>query len=163
MRERLLDTGLELLATQGVAAATVRAVEAAAGAPHGSIRHHFGNLEGYQQAMVDDLLVRELPVSEQDLPGDILRRWLGPGRNLARARYEVMLLATRNDQVAASVLLGREAFVQTLTGRGISNSSASTLVAMLDGIVLDCLLRGVTDPDLGPWLDALHAASPAMS
>ncbi len=154
--ERLIDAGLALLADEGAAGVTVRSVEGRAGVPHGSVRHHFGGLEGLRHALVDGLLVREVPGDEP--VEEVLRRWLGPDAPIVRARYELMLMASRDDGLRAKVLQGRQVFVDQLEAVGVATADARSLVAMLDGLVLDALLRGSREVDLTLWHQALASA-----
>jgi len=156
--ERLIDAGLALLADEGAAGVTVRSVEGRAGVPHGSVRHHFGGLDGLRHALVDGLLAREVPGDE---PVEVvLRRWLGPDAPIVRARYELMLMASRDEALRAKVLKGRQVFVGQLEVIGVTPRHAQSLVAMLDGLVLDALLRDAGDVDLTLWQLALAAALP---
>jgi hypothetical protein len=126
--------------------------------PHGSVRHHFGGLDGLRHALVDGLLAREVPGDES--VEDLLRRWLGPDAPIARARYELMLMASRDEGLRAKVLQGRQVFVDQLGVIGVGPIPARSLVAMLDGLVLDALLRGSSDVDLTLWQLALASALP---
>ena len=156
--ERLIDAGLALLADEGAAGVTVRSVEGRAGVPHGSVRHHFGGLDGLRHALVDGLLAREVPGDES--VEDLLRRWLGPDAPIARARYVLMLMASRDEGLRTKVLHGRQVFVDQLVVAGVTPPQALSLVAMLDGLVLDALLRGSNDVDLALWRHALAATLP---
>jgi AcrR family transcriptional regulator len=151
--ERLIDAGLALLADDGAAGVTVRSVEGRAGVPHGSVRHHFGGLDGLRHALVDGLLARE--VSGDEPVEVVLRRWLGPDAPIVRARYELMLMASRDEALRAKLLQGRQVFVDQLEAVGVAIADARTLVAMLDGLVLDALLRGSREADLTLWRQAL--------
>jgi AcrR family transcriptional regulator len=156
--ERLVDAGLALLAGEGAAGVTVRSVEGTAGVPHGSVRHHFGGLDGLRHALVDGLLAREVP-GDQPVE-EVLRRWLGPDAPIARARYELMLMASRDEGLRTKVLQGRQVFVAQLVVIGVTPPQAEALVAMFDGLVLDALLRGSSDVDLTLWQLALASARP---
>ena len=94
-RVRMLDAALELLGSSGGASLTVRATEDAAGLPHGSVRHHFGGRPGMVAALFDRLAERE-GLSAQGDAADALEHWLGPGRSLTLARYELFLMAARD-------------------------------------------------------------------
>ncbi|MHC3002569.1 TetR/AcrR family transcriptional regulator [Gordonia metallireducens] len=150
-RETLLDTGLELIGTIGIRQASARAVEDASGVPHGSIRHHFGGQDGFLAALVDHVLTRDVPVDGESTP-EVLARWLGADRVRTRARYELMLLATRDEVMRERMVTGRDRFVERLVGRGMPLVDARQLVAALDGLVLDALLRDSdgTDADHDP-------------
>ena len=87
-RTLLLDAALELLGGSGAASLTGRATEDAAGLPHGSVRHHFGDQAGMVAALFDRLAEREGGPIEGDVAA-ALEHWLGPGRPLTMARYEL--------------------------------------------------------------------------
>lgn len=154
--ERLVDAGLAQLADLGAGGVTVRSVESRAGVPHGSVRHHFRNLEGLRAALVAGLLAIEMPVAET--PEQAVARWLGPGRPIAQARYELMLLAAREPSLRPAMLAARQQFVARLSAFGIESGAAESLVAMLDGLVLDALMRGRNRLDLACWEAAVEAA-----
>ncbi len=158
MPERLVDAGLALLADEGAAGVTVRSVEASAGVPHGSVRHHFRGLDGLRHALIDGLLAREAPGDEP--VEEVVRRWLGPETPVARARYELMLMASRDEALRIKVLQGRQVFVDQLVATGVTPGAARSLVAMLDGLVLDAILRSGSEADLTLWQHALAAALP---
>ena len=156
-RERLVDAGLALLADQGLQGVTLRAAEAAAGVPHGTVRHHFGGLDGYRRSLVAGLADLEGANGDQSVDA-LVAHWLGPGARLALARYQLMLTAVRDSEIRASVIAARDRFVQRLTEAGASKTDARALVAMLDGLVLDAIVRGDRRPPLRLWHDALDAA-----
>jgi AcrR family transcriptional regulator len=156
--ERLIEAAIGLLGTDGAGAVTVRAVEAAAGTPHGSVRHHFGSLAGLRQALVRGLLLGERADSQDASLPDLVTRWTGAGAPIARARYEVMLMAMRDPALREVFVNARDDLVARLASTGVPPSEAPALVAMLDGIVLDALLRG-TRPNLAPWQRALSGSA----
>ncbi|MEO9327979.1 TetR/AcrR family transcriptional regulator [Gordonia aurantiaca] len=139
-RQTLLDAGIELIGSLGERQASTRAVEDAAGVPHGSIRHHFGGRAGFLAALVEHVFTLDVPASGES-PRDAIVRWLGPDRTRTRARYELLLLATRDDELRARMVAGRDRFVTRLVDAGMAASAAQQLVAALDGLVLDALLR----------------------
>ena len=67
---RLIEAAYAVLAREGAKGATVRAIEAQAGVPHGSVRHHFGDRSGLILGLVDDLLARD-----RDCPNSPRRPW----------------------------------------------------------------------------------------
>ena len=146
-RTRLLDAALELLGRCGSASLTVRATEDAAGLPHGSIRHHFGGRAGMIAALFDHLAEREGgPVEETTTAA--IEHWLGPGRSLTLtlARYELFLMAARDPALRPPLIRGRDRFVAAAAQR-VGTTAAPALIAALDGLVLDALVRGQHDPD----------------
>lgn len=160
--ERLVEAAIGLLGSDGAGAVTVRAVEAAARTPHGSVRHHFGSLAGLRQALVRGLLLAERADSQDASIPDLVAHWTGEGSPIAKARYEVMLMAMRDPALREVFVTARDDLVARLASTGVPPSEAPALVAMLDGIVLDALLRG-TRPNLAPWQRALSASAASGS
>ncbi|MDQ3319751.1 MAG: TetR family transcriptional regulator [Actinomycetota bacterium] len=144
-RTRLLDAALELLGRSGAASLTERATQDAAGLPHGSVRHHFGHRSAMVAALFDHLAEREgLPV--QGDAADALEHLLGPGRTLTLARYELFIMAARDPTLRAPLVRARDRFVAAAAER-VGAGAAPAVVAALDGLVLDALIRGERDPD----------------
>lgn len=141
---RLLDAALEILGCAGAASLTVRATEEAAGLPHGSVRHHFGDRAGMIVALFDHLAEREgVPV---EVPtASELEHWLGPGRTLTLARYELFMMAARDPTLRPPLIRARDRFVAA-AARRVDASAAPSLLAAIDGLVLDALIRGQHDP-----------------
>lgn len=144
-RDRLLDAALDVLGTQGAAACTSRTVERAAGVPHGSIRHHFGGHHGLLLALPDRLAARETAEGAPRELAAAVAHWLGPGRTVALARYELFLLAARDEPLRARVVAVRDQLVAQVA-TAVGEARAPAVLAELDGLVLDALLRGATDP-----------------
>lgn len=144
-RTRLLDAALELLGRSGAGSLTVRAAEDAAGLPHGSVRHHFGDRAGMVTALFDHLAERE-GGAVGGTTVTALEHWLGPGRTLTLARYELFLMAARDPTLRPPLVRARDRFVAVAAER-VGATAAPALVAALDGLVLDALVRGQHDPD----------------
>lgn len=155
-RDRLLDAGLDLLGTNGSRRCTARAAEEAANVPHGSVRHHFVNRAGFLAAMVDRLFEVDAPRDGETLNGT-LRRWLGSGRTLTHARYELALLAAREPTFRDPFVRGRNRYVDELVKGGLSQDAAGRAVAMVDGLVLDAMIRGHGEVDIAAAEQVLHA------
>ncbi|WP_019201574.1 TetR/AcrR family transcriptional regulator [Tsukamurella sp. 1534] len=149
--DRLLDAGLELLGGVGFRGWSVRAAEDVAGVPHGSARHHFGDQRGLVRAMVARLLELDRP-RKGETPEEQVRRWVGPDAAFTRARYELIVASFHDAELAADLTRGRDAFVTALEERGMAAADAASLVAALDGHLLDAVLRrhGPTDPAVDP-------------
>lgn len=140
-----MDAALELLGRSGAASLTVRATEGAAGLPHGSVRHHFGDRAGMVAALFDHLAEREgIPVDGGTAAA--LEHWLGPGRTLTLARYELFLMAARDPTLRPPLIHARDRFVAAAAER-VGATAAPAVVAALDGLVLDGLVRGGHDPE----------------
>ncbi|HWI74725.1 MAG TPA: TetR family transcriptional regulator [Baekduia sp.] len=146
-RTKLLDSALDLLGRGGPSALTVRAAEDVAGLPHGSVRHHFGDRAGLVRALFDHLADRESAVAAGDGAGDpaaAIAHWLGPGRDLTLARYELFLMAARDPELRAPLVHARDRFV-ALAAQRVGAEAAPAVVAALDGLVFDALVRGARD------------------
>ena len=144
-RIRLLDAALELLGGSGGASLTLRAVEDAAGLPHGSVRHHFGDRSSLVASLFDRLAERDARQADADVAA-ALEYWLGPGRTLTLARYELFLMAARDPSLRPPLVRARDRFV-ALAAEQVGATAAPTVVAALDGLLLDALVRGRTCPD----------------
>lgn len=145
-RARLLDAALELLGRSGAGGLTLRAVEDAALLPHGSVRHHFGDRAGMVAALFDHLAEREGGPVKGATMAAALEHWLGPGRVLTLARYELFMMAARDPVLRPPLVRARDRFVAAAAER-VGPTAAPALVAALDGLVLDALVRGEHDPD----------------
>ena len=143
-RERLLDAALDLLGREGAGRLSVRAVEEAAGLPHGSVRHHLGDRAGLVKALFGRLAEREVVAADAG-PAAAIAHWLGPGRELTLARYELFLMAARDPALRPELVAARERFVARAAER-VGAEAAPGVVAALDGVVLDALVRGIDDP-----------------
>lgn len=143
-RIRLLDAALEILGRAGAGSLTVRATEHAAGLPHGSVRHHFGDRHGMIAALFDHLADRESTPLDGGVSG-ALEHWLGPGRTLTLARYELFLMAARDATLRAPLVRARDSFVD-VAAKQFGTTAAPAIVAGLDGLVLDALVRGEYTP-----------------
>ncbi|MER2087193.1 TetR family transcriptional regulator [Rhodococcus sp. (in: high G+C Gram-positive bacteria)] len=139
-REALLDAGLDLLGQVGFRAWSMRGVEDEAGMPHGSARHYFANQRGLISEVVQHLLDGDLP-RPGETPKQLVARWLGPESSRTRARYELVVASFHDPDLAVELVRGRDRFVDILVERGMTSSNATELVAALDGLVLDALLR----------------------
>lgn len=75
-----------------------------------------------------------------------LEHLLGPGRTLTLARYELFLMAARDAAFRPPLVRERERFI-AMVAEQVGAEAAPALVAALDGLVLDALVRGDHDPD----------------
>ncbi len=108
----LLRRAIELVAEGGLGAVTHRAVENAAGAPHGSVTYWFGNRDGLISAMVDEL-AHECEAQAGHIATDVaaafatggpdikvvaaaVAAWIDDGRDMHLARLELELAAVRD-------------------------------------------------------------------
>lgn len=124
-RERLLLEAMRLVAEGGLQAVTHRAVERAAGVPHGSVTYHFGTRDDLVSAMVDRLvedceravagIARDVtmalarapvvpaggaaPRIDVDRAADALVAWIDDHRERHLARLELELAAARDPRL----------------------------------------------------------------
>lgn len=75
-----------------------------------------------------------------------IEHWLGPGRTLTLARYELFLMAARDPSLRAPLVRARDRFVAAAAER-VGATAAPSVVAALDGLILDALVRGGHDSD----------------
>lgn len=156
MRDRLVTAALTVLGTAGAVGFSARAAEAAADAPHGSVRNHFGGLDGLVQAMVGHLLAADL-ASGLDL-ATVVAQGYPVDRVHTAARYELMLMALRNPTLTEKFLAARDRLVARAVELGVPAETAPVLLAALDGMTFDALLRGGDRVSLAPL--GFQAASP---
>jgi AcrR family transcriptional regulator len=144
--------------TSAPEATSARATEGEAGLPHGSVRHHFGCLDGLVDAMVEHLLRAEMEHAITNLR-ETLHDWLGPNRTRTQARYELMTLSFRSPRLRDALASARERVITDVSvSSAIPRDRAAVLVAALDGLVLDALLRAKSDVRRGA-LEVLSAES----
>jgi len=147
--DRLVQAGLDVLGRDGAARFSVRSTEGEAGVPHGSVRHHFGGLDGLVEAMVEHLLRAELAQALAD-PRETVRDWLGAHRVRTQARYELMTRAFRSPRLRGALVSARDRIIEDVaSAAGLPKERAAALVVAVDGMVLDALLRGEPEPRPG--------------
>jgi DNA-binding transcriptional regulator YbjK len=157
----IADAAIDVLGRDGLRALTHRAVDARAGLPQGTCSYHHRtrrSLLGAALRRIAELDRLDMSVADASGPVEravvVLGRWLGPGRVRSRARLVLMLDAeARRD-------LGEEAgrlagdFVAGATATTGSAERARLMVALLDGLVADDLVRGADTPPPEPVLRA---------
>ncbi len=139
-REVLLDAGLELLGRVGFRQWSMRGVEDWADVPHGSARHYFANQCGLVLGVVHHLLDGDLP-PPGETPGQQISRWLGPESKRTQARYDLVIASFHDAELATELVRGRDRLLVVLIERGMTSLDSADLIAALDGLVLDALLR----------------------
>ncbi len=127
----------------------MRGVEDEACVPHGSARHYFANQRGLIVEVVRHLLDGDLP-RPGETPKQQVARWLGPESGRTRARYELIIASFHDPDLAVELVRGRDRFVDILVERGMTSSDATELVAALDGVILDALLREQAPESVDP-------------
>ena len=139
MRSALLESGINLLAGVGARQASARGAEVSAGAPHGSMRHHFGTQEAFVLAMADTLFVRDAPLPDES-EDDVLARWLAGEATEARARLELMATATRAPQLAELIETWQSRYRAHFEARGYAPAETQTAVRFLLGASIEVLV-----------------------
>lgn len=141
VRERLLESALAVLGTRGAVGFSARAAETAAAVPHGSVRHHFGGLDGLVEAMVGHLLAADLAAGTALVASGAPELPVDPVRTAAR--YELMLMSLRSPALAARFLAARDEFIAHVAAvLDVPDDRAHAVLAGADGVILDALLRG---------------------
>ncbi len=164
--------GLRLVADGGLQAVTHRAVERAAGVPHGSVTYHFGSRDDLVFAMVDRLVEDcERAVAEiargvtmalarsprggdwldPDRVAGALAAWIDEDRQRHLARLELELAAARDPRLRtrmtdAALVFWRlcEPIVLAL-GSEDPALDGRAMASMIDGLLIDRLGHEPTD------------------
>ncbi len=161
-RREILSAATTVLAKQGARGLTHRAVDREAGLPEGSSSAYFRTRDALQQALGDFVASRlavdvaalgnRLTARPGDLPHSVaevtrlLTRWLDHPE-LLTARLELTVAATRdpglatrfNDWRAELIAVVDDVLVRA--GKDGMGTSAQTLVATFDGVLLAALLQ----------------------
>ncbi|MFG2141469.1 TetR/AcrR family transcriptional regulator [Streptomyces sp. NPDC048650] len=157
--ELIADTALTLLAERGMRGLTHRAVDEAAGLPQGSTSNLARTRAALLEAAVRRLAEREAavlaPGDEPDTAGRTpaavadalslaLHRYLSRHRQLAVARYELALEASRRPELRAfydrAGRAFREPITAMLTAAGSTDPErhALSMIAWCDGMLFSC-------------------------
>jgi len=164
-RRALVDATLRLVAREGAAAVTHRAVAREAAVPLAATTYYFATL--------DDLLVAGLTAAVEDMAGD-LRAWggrltsetdlpaalaeliarlaTGGRRSKNLACYELYLLAARRKALLPVADASVQALVDVVRPWVEDDESARAFVAAFDGLLLEALMTrpAPTAADLRP-------------
>ena len=173
-RERLLEAAIGCLQTRGYARTTTREIVAAAGSHLPAVNYHFGSKErllheATMQALLHwsqgTLASTQAPAtldprSRLQVSVDRFLASVGDDRPGLVAAVEAFAQAERDDalrdRLAGAYEDLREAIA--LGGDHESRAVASVLIALLDGLALQCLLdpqRAPTGPEVVRSLDAV--------
>ncbi len=161
--DRLLEEARKLVAGGGLGAVTHRTVEAAAGAPHGSVTYWFGSRDGLIAALVDRLVGecedQVAAIAEQTAAGfstgapdlDAITRsvaaWIDDNREMHLARLELELAAVRDPRLRERMADAARVFwrmcepLAAATGSPDPERDGRGMAAMVDGLLLDRLAR----------------------
>lgn len=174
-RDQLLDEALGLLSAGGLGAVTHRAVERAAGVPHGSVTYHLGGRDALVDALIDRMveacerevaaIARDVAMAlagpegraspaglDVDAVAEALVRWMDDGRRLHLARFELELAAARDPRLRERMSRAAEVFWRLCEPIVLAMGSADpardgrAMGAAVDGLLLDHLTHDPVDP-----------------
>lgn len=156
--EPLLEAALEVIARDGVGAATVRSIAAQAGVSPGTVTHHFGSIDDLLLAALDhgshqvigklERLALTLQDVEWDVDGwagryaDVLARSLDEHPHHHVACFELRLLSVRRPELRPATDAILEAYLRlarlvlATVDAPDPATSAARLVALTVGVVL---------------------------
>jgi DNA-binding transcriptional regulator YbjK len=185
-REQALDAALAVLAEQGARGLTHSAVDRCGDLPAGTTSNHFRTRDALLAGALDHLAARELALvaafdaaapERPDLPslvaeiGAIVAHLLGPGRPQTLARHAIFLEAAWRPQLRGALVAATAGFWRVLEdrldalGAPFPVAGARTLLACIDGVLVDQLIRPQPDFDpvaaLGPVVAGLVSGGSA--
>ncbi|AFA75610.1 putative transcriptional regulator, TetR family [Gordonia polyisoprenivorans VH2] len=160
-RQKLLDATIEIMAEQGLAAVTHRAVAAAAGLPASSTSYFFESIDELMAEAVTEAMDREVarlgalegafgdgPASAGRLIGSVVDFIRSEHDPHTVAQFEIYLYASRKpelrERVVTIIEATREIARRALNAAGVENPlAADAMLAMIDGFSL----HRIADPD----------------
>jgi DNA-binding transcriptional regulator YbjK len=174
-RAQLLDEAMGLVADGGLGAVTHRAVERAAGVPHGSVTYHFGSRDDLIDALVEHMAAtceRDVAVIARDVAmvlaeparresgagldvdavAGALVRWMDDGRRLHLARLELELAAARDPRLRERMTGAARTFwrlcepIVLAMGSDDPERDGRAMAAGVDGLLIDRLAHEGDDP-----------------
>ena len=167
-RQEALDTALSVLAEQGARGLTHTAVDRRGNLPPGTTSNHFRTRDALLAGVLDHLATREMATvaavaaaapdrpSVASLVGEVaamVGHLLGPGREQTLARHALFLEAAWRPELRAPLLASTARFwavlEQRLAALGTADPAAGarTLLACIDGVLFDQLVRPQEDFD----------------
>lgn len=145
----LADAAIDVLGRDGLRALTHRAVDTRAGLPQGTCSYHHRTRRSLLAAALNRIAVLDRAdmatgAADRTLDGTVavLGLWLGPGRVRTRARLVLMLDAEARRDLGEEANRLANGFVAGATASIGDPTRARLLVALLDGVVADDLIRG---------------------
>jgi DNA-binding transcriptional regulator YbjK len=174
-RAQLLDEAMGLVADGGLGAVTHRAVERAAGVPHGSVTYHFGSRDDLIDALVEHMvatcerdvaaIARDVAMAladparrasgaglDVDAVAGALVRWMDDGRRLHLARLELELAAARDPRLRERMTGAARTFwrlcepIVLAMGSDDPERDGRAMAAGVDGLLIDRLAHEGGDP-----------------
>ena len=177
-RQEALDTALSVLAEQGARGLTHSAVDRRGNLPPGTTSNHFRTRDALLAGVLDHLAAREMATvaavaaAAPDRPtvgslvGEVaamVGHLLGPGREQTLARHALFLEAAWRPELREPLLASTARFwavlEQRLAALGAVDPAggARTLLACIDGVLLDQLIRPQPGFDPGAALGPVVA------
>ncbi|WP_051467529.1 TetR/AcrR family transcriptional regulator [Actinomadura oligospora] len=169
-RALLLDTAIAVIASHGLRGLTHRAVQEAAGLPHGSVTYYFKTRDMLILAVVDRMIEidkeRSGPAAHEllraiatrsDAPdydriAELLRGWWSESRELLLARFELELAGAREPLIRDAMARCRAEFRQLAelialaAGSEDARFDAEVVTKLIDGLMFDFVTRAPQDP-----------------
>lgn len=175
LRDRVLDSAIELLGTQGLKALTHRRIDEHAELPPGSTSNYFRTSDALLRGVADAILEREVagmgatfaPRSAEQLLDALvalLDRTTEDQRTLTSARLVLFMEASHNPALRETLGQGRsilEAAMQRALhdlGSRDTSASARAVMACAEGLILHRVARH-DDSDIRPVLDLVVRAA----
>lgn len=171
LRQNLVLAAVDLLAEDGLRAVTHRRVEQRAGVSQGTVKYHFGSLDGLIAAVVEHMVDVEV-TSVLAVPRELVETALATGRvpdavwqradavlhemlsrpELVRARFELYLHAAARPELQTMIGRGRDQFVKQTAASlaevtaGQAPDSAESVARMILALVDGMLLHHLAAP-----------------
>ncbi len=169
-RTHMLDTAIAVIASEGLRGLTHRAVQDAAGLPHGSVTYYFKTRDQLVLAVVDRIVDidrdRARPVIREALRNltaqaepdysslaSLLRAWWTDSRQLLLARYELDLAGSRDLSIREAMRRCGAEFrdlaelVALKAGSSDPAFDAQVITSLVDGLMFDFVTRKTLSDD----------------
>ncbi|GGZ33460.1 TetR/AcrR family transcriptional regulator [Streptomyces poonensis] len=154
-RRRIIDAAVRVVSDKGLAGLSHRSVAAAADVPLGSTTYHFKTLDELVVAALRQVSAEWVAgierLARRGLPGEaaladelarLLGRWLAGDRARLELEYELYLAALRREAVRPVAAEYLDAMTRVLRPYVADEATARAVVALVDGVLLQCLLTG---------------------
>lgn len=158
VRRGLVEAAVGQLADEGMRGLTHRRVEERAGVSQGTVKYHYGSLEGLVEAVLRHMVVVEMDAVMQ-VPPEVVREAIATGTtppamwaaartsmrrvasrpDLLLARYELVLHVARHPELREILREARDEFVRrTAAALPSANPEAGArmVIALVDGLAL---------------------------
>lgn len=162
----LLEAALTVLAEQGVGALSVRTVAAEAGVSPAQVQYYYRSKNDLVRAGYDyagEQFLADIRAAEPATTLDLVMQWFPlDARREKRARVWLAYAATAavDPMIAAEAAALDEELRKWLTESGLRAETAAQLLALIDGVTLQCLVlpmgerQALIDRTVVPFLAA---------